>query len=284
MHPISMPLPVSLPSTKPSTVPCPRCPAEPWPCPRSQDRWAAEGLGALAVSKADAGLSPGQKGRPELCRCRAGATPALGSSDAGAGPAAPRAEHWVSLGTHSASSLALSLAPPPAAAPEPWVERARTPQSRCPSAPTLSCVWLPALGTVTALGDEPRLPPASGQGAGDCAGAVCAGQIRLPGCSPTRPWQSHQRQAASHPRLGHGATVPSQSSSGSRGAGTLQQFLGPGHVALGVLGARCPELRGGHVHEAQGLIRRLQLPANLDIMVAWGEKQQPRVKEWRGRG
>lgn len=94
------------------------------------------------------------------------------------------------------------------------------------------CIW-----------GRPRLPPASGQG----AGAVCARQICLPGCSPTRPQQSDQHQAASHPRLGHGATVPSQSSSGSRGAGTLQQLLGPGHMALGFLGAGCPELRqGGH--------------------------------------
>lgn len=55
-------------------------------------------------------------------------------------------------------------------------------------------------------------------------------------------------------------------------------------MALGLLGAGCPELRRGDTHEARGLIRCLQLPENLDIMVAWGEKQQPRVKEWRGRG
>ena len=55
-------------------------------------------------------------------------------------------------------------------------------------------------------------------------------------------------------------------------------------MALGFLGAGCPELRGGDTHEARGLIRCLQLLANLDFMVAWGEKQQLRVKEWRGRG
>lgn len=145
------------PSPAPSPPPCPApgCPAERWPCPRSQDRWAAEGLGALAVSKADAGLLPRQKCRPELCCCRVGATPALGNSDASVGPAAPHAEHWVSLGTHSASSLALSLAPPPAAALKPRVERARTPQSCCPPVPTLPRVRLPAVGTVTAFGDGP---------------------------------------------------------------------------------------------------------------------------------
>ncbi|XP_052646922.1 nascent polypeptide-associated complex subunit alpha, muscle-specific form-like [Harpia harpyja] len=183
---------------------------------------------------------PRQKGRPELCRCRAGATPALGSSDAGAGPAAPRAERWVSLGTHSASSLALSLAAPPAAAPEPRAERARTPQSRCPSLPTLPRARLPALGTVTAFGDGPgsRQPP--GRVLGTVPGPSVPDRYVCPAAAPPGPGRATSAKQRLTPGWGMGKYIQ------ARGAPA-----GPAASPPALWGAPQPECRSCAPRPAQ---------------------------------